>query len=260
MLGNQHRWLRVVLLALIITSRAGAEEGRTGSKETRDVPSTAAGTLGHGDVTPGFDPRVDAWCVGEVTLVDKSQRRFAVRAMNLPLSSETARMLREIHEDTLTIADRQERILKEEEIRQSWKARIEAASHQSPGRPVEIWIHEPTSCDISVVAESSVAGLDYLQHDLGLALAPDKEQGDRSGREVLAAPVVASPSAEGPPASAQRGLSSLRIGDCVMVGYDWGLLRNEGYAVIRIHPGARSSSKTPSSFESEVLERFGDWK
>lgn len=160
----------------------------------------------------GFDSRIDTWVEGTVMGMEIKGAKFTLRGARRPYATLYARMLKEIHDRTAKMkpADREARSA---QIRAAWSSTLERARAQNPGEAGDVTIRFPSQ-DAKVIAY---------------------DETDRYERPNEPESSPANPTAWVRPAA--FGLSELRVGQNLVVGYSAGALQNEAFVLVKVASG-----------------------
>ena len=158
-----------------------------------------------------FNPKINNWAEGTLITIDADYARITIRGANRPYASEYAKMLIAIHDSTdgMTSSDRAR---KSTEIRLNWKTALENAHAQATDMASDMTFQLPgKGTKLAVIDESSFYNRDtkFLPSISAHANLSDEE------------------------CKSVHALKDLKIGECIVVGYDSGVLSNDGYVVIK---------------------------
>jgi len=158
-----------------------------------------------------FNTKINNWAEGTLLTIDADHAKITIRGAKRPYASEYAKMLIAIHEATadMTQVDRSRQTT---EIRQNWKSALEVAHAQPADAASDMTFQLPgKDTKLVVVDESSFYNRDTK---IMTALSAKAHLTDTECKSVHA-------------------LKDLKVGECVVVGYESGMLRNDGYVVIK---------------------------
>jgi len=158
-----------------------------------------------------FDAKINNWAEGVLLTIDADHSRFTIRGAKRPYASEYAKMLKAIHDKTkhMTHADRLRQSL---EVRLAWKGDLEKAHAQEAEK----------ECDMTFQLPG---------HDGKLVVVDETPYYNRDAKSVTT--IAATANLTDKECKAIHALKDLKVGECVVVGYDGGLLRNDAYVVIK---------------------------
>ncbi|HEY3319257.1 MAG TPA: hypothetical protein VGP72_02130 [Planctomycetota bacterium] len=155
-----------------------------------------------------FDGKINNWAEGTLMSIDADGATLSIRGAKRPYASEYAKMLQSIHEKTANMKQA-ERRTKTAEIRQNWAAALETAHALGVEEDSDLTFHLPSKNHKLVVVDET-AFYDRVTVCTGsTASLTDAE------------------------CAAVRAMKDLKVGECVVVGYESGLLKNSVYAVIK---------------------------
>lgn len=158
-----------------------------------------------------FDARINNWAEGTLLTIDADGGKISIRGAIRPYASEYAKMLKKIHEKTAKMSQ-VERVNAAAELRLEWQGALEKAYEKEPVKESDFAFHLPgKDGKLVIVDETPFYYRDAKSHPVAsdLASLTDKE------------------------CKAVHALKDLKVGECVVVGYAGGILRNDVYVVIK---------------------------
>ncbi|HEY3319200.1 MAG TPA: hypothetical protein VGP72_01840 [Planctomycetota bacterium] len=155
-----------------------------------------------------FDARIDSWAEGTLMSIDADGAKLSIRGAKRPYASEYAKMLQSIQEKTAKLTQA-ERKIKASEIRQSWTQALETAHALGVEADSDLTFHLPSK-NHSLVIVDETALYDHVTVSTG-----------------------STDSLTDAECAAVHAMKDLKVGECVVVGYERGILRNTAYVVIK---------------------------
>ena len=155
-----------------------------------------------------FEAKINNWVEGTLMSIDADSAKLSIRGARRLYASEYAKMLKNIHAKTAKMTQA-ERKVKAAEIRESWRTALEKALTQDAEPDTDFTFHLPTTDHKFTVVDEAA----FYQ------------------RATLSTGSTASlTDAE---CAAVHAMNDLKVGECVVVGYESGVLKNIVYAVIK---------------------------
>jgi len=158
-----------------------------------------------------FDSKINNWAEGILLTIDADGSRLTIRGAMRPYASEYAKMLKKIHDKTEKMTQ-VERLKQALEIRLDWTAALQAAETQKAAADHDMNFQLPGKDGRLVIVDETPFYKRETQ-----AMPAVKQFGNLTDKECKAI----------------SELKDLKVGDCVVIGYASGLLRNDVYAVIK---------------------------
>ncbi len=155
-----------------------------------------------------FDPKINNWAEGTLMSIDADGAKLSIRGAKRPYASEYAKMLRNIHETTAKMTQA-ERKLKSFEIRQNWNSALIKAQEQMTDMDSDFTFHLPGKGHQFVVVDETMFYSRLTPSTGSTSSLTDTE------------------------CASVHALKDLKIGECVVVGYESGMFTNSAYAVIK---------------------------
>ena len=160
-----------------------------------------------------FDSKINTWAEGTLMAIDADSGKITIRGTKHPYASEYTKMLISIHEKTEGMTPA-ERATKAGEIRQSWSNALEKARTKDPGEDGDITFHLPDADSKLVVVDERP----FYGH-APKASVPNNATATLTDSEF----------------EAVHALKDLKVGECLVVGYASGILKNEAFVLIKIN-------------------------
>ncbi len=158
-----------------------------------------------------FDSKINTWAEGVLLTIDADHSRLTIRGTKRPYASEYAKMLKKIHEKTenMTQIDRARQA---SEIRLEWKGALEKAHAQEAEKDCDFTFQLPGKNAKLVIVDETP----FYNRDPKVTTTP-----------------AAKLSLTDKECKAVHALKDLKVGECVVVGYESGVLNNNAFAVIK---------------------------
>jgi hypothetical protein len=158
---------------------------------------------------PGpFNASINSWAEGTLMSIDADGGKLSIRGAKRPYASMYAKMLKAIHEKT-TKMTQAERATKAAEIRKSWVPVLEKANLQPVDADHDLTFHLPNKDRKLVVVDETAF----------------------YGRPSV--PTGSTQSLTDSECDAVQAMKDLKIGECLVIGYQSGVLSNSAFTVIK---------------------------
>jgi hypothetical protein len=167
-----------------------------------------------------FDAKINSWAEGTLLTIDADSSKLTIRGTIRPYATEYAKMLKRIHDKTEHMTQ-MDRVMKALDIRISWKAALQEAKEKDALVDSDFTFHLPGVAGKLVVVDETA----YYNRE-NKELEPVCDTGSLTDKEIKAI----------------QALKDLKVGECVVVGYESGLLINDAYVVIKANPHRSNSN------------------
>jgi hypothetical protein len=158
-----------------------------------------------------FNSNINNWAEGVVLTIDADHSKLTIRGTKRPYASEYAKMLKKIHDATEKMTQ-DDRARQASQIRLEWKGALETAHAKEAEKDRDFTFQLPGKNGTLVIVDETP----FYNCETQL-MAPESKHANLTDKECKAI----------------RELNGLKVGECVVVGYESGLLKNDAYVVIK---------------------------